>query len=147
MKYTTVLLFLFSIVSAQTKKVDFFGTEFHVNNACEVKESSIKYGKNAMMWTDAPPALMRGIMLSTIKNKLKGKQVKELKTEPLKVTLLKKSWEGKITQYKQEGKDSITNFVHLYGNYKDEDRLLIMIYKTPTPQVFRIPAYFDFLVK
>ncbi|WP_298221619.1 hypothetical protein [Flavobacterium sp.] len=147
MKLTFIFVFLISAVSAQNKKINFFGTEFPVNNSCEVKESSAKYDKNAMIWTAAPPKIMRGTMVSMIKNKLQGKKLKELKTEPLKVTLLKNSWEGKRTEYKKEGNDSITNFVQLYGQYKDEERLLIIMYKTAKSETFRIPAYFDFLVK
>jgi hypothetical protein len=146
MRLTLLFVLFFSIASAQNKTIDFFGTQIHVNNACEVKESSIKYEKNALMWTDAPPALMRGMILSTIKSKIK-KGVKEIKTEPLKVTLLKQNWEGKMTLYKKEGNDTIMNFVQLYGNYKNEERLLIIMYRTPKQEAFRIPAYFDFLVK
>lgn len=146
MRLSLFFILVLATASAQTKKIDFFGTIFHVNNTCVVKEGSIKYEKNALIWSDAPPAMMHGILLSTIKNKLKGKQVKEVKSEPLKLTLFKKSWEGKHTQYKKDGNDTITNFVQLYGEYKEDDRLLILMYKTPKPEPFRIPAYFDFLV-
>lgn len=75
MKLTFLLLLTITIASAQTKTINFFGTEFHVNNACQVKESSAKYEKNALMWTDAPPTMMRGMVLSTIKGKIKTKNV------------------------------------------------------------------------
>lgn len=52
-----------------------------------------------------------------------------------------------MTLYKKEDNDSITNFIQLYGDYKNEERLLILIYRTPKPEPFRVPAYFDFLVK
>lgn len=147
MKFHLFLLLCVSIASAQTKKIDFFGTEFHVNNKCEVKESSIKYDKNAFIWIDAPPAIMRGTMVSMMKNKLNEKKMKEIKNEDIKMTLLKESWKGKFTQYKKANNDSIMNFVQLLGNYKDAERLLIIMYKTPKQEGFRIPAYFDFLVK
>ena len=147
MKFILLLFFCFFISSAQTKKIDFFGTEFFVNNACIVKESSIKYNKNAMMWMEAPPTMFRGMILSTIRNKLAGKKAKEVSTNPIKMSLLKQNWEGKFSQFKKEGNDSITNFIQLYGNYKEEERLLILVYKTAKVEQFRLPTYFDFLIK
>ncbi len=147
MKFSFLLFFCFIISSAQTKKIDFFGTEFLVNNACIVKETSIKYNKNALLWLDAPPSMFRGLLLSTIKKKLTGKKMQELSTNPIKTILLKQNWEGKFSQFKKEDNDSITNFIQLYGNYKEEERLLIMVYKTAKIEPFRIPAYFDFLIK
>jgi hypothetical protein len=97
------LLFLTTIfASAQTKKIDFFGTEFLANNVCNYKSddesiSTLKYGKNVMMWSDAPPKLMRGILLSTLRSKIKEKKVKEIKSEELKLSMLKTSWTGKMT--------------------------------------------------
>lgn len=147
MKLTYILLILVSTVTAQSKKINFFGTEFAVNNACIVKESSARYDKNAMIWMDAPPKLMRKTMVSMIKNKFKENNIKEVKDDAFKVTLLKNSWEGRLSAFKKEGNDSITNCVELYGHYKDEERLLILIYKTARLEAFRIPAYFDFLAK
>jgi len=147
MKFTILLLMTVAITSAQNKKIDFFGTEFNVNNACTVKESSIKYDKNALIWTDAPPTIMRGTMISMIKSKLKDKKMKEVRNDDLKATLLKVIWKGKFSQYKKADNDSIMNFVQLYGDYKNEERLLIMVYKTSKQEPFRVPAYFDFLVR
>jgi len=147
MKSILFSLIFFTASSAQTKKINFFGTEFPVNDLCIVKETSIKYDKNAMIWIDAPPEIIRETMVSMIKDKLKEKKVKEIKTENLNVTLLKNSWKGKLTEYKKEGNDTITNFVQLYGNYNSDDRLLILVYKTIKSEGFRIPAYFNFLVK
>ena len=147
MKSLLFFLIFFSVVSAQTKKINFFGTEFRVNDLCTVKETSINYGKNALIWIDAPPEMMRDMMVSMIKNKIKENNVKEVKTEDLNITLLKKSWKGKFMEYKKEGNDSITNIVQLDGNYNGEARLLILVYKTPKRVGFRIPTYFDFLVK
>lgn len=146
MRLFLITLIFSAVASAQNKKINFFGTEFRVNNQCEVKESSVKYGKNALVWTDAPPLIMRGTMTSIVKDKLAGKNLQEVKTDHLKIMLLKNNWKGKMTQYKKAGNDSILNFVQLYGNYKAEERMLIMMYKTPKQEPFRIPAYFGFLV-
>jgi hypothetical protein len=99
------------------------------------------------MWMEAPPTMFRGMILSTIRNKLAGKKAKEVSTNPIKMSLLKQNWEGKFSQFKKEGNDSITNFIQLYGNYKDEERLLILVYKTAKVEQFRLPTYFDFLIK
>ncbi len=147
MKFLLPLLFCFSIATAQTKKINMFGNEFSVNNKCEVKETSIQYDKNAMIWTDAPPKLMRGTMMSMIKNKLAGKRLKEVKSEVLKVSLLNSKWEGKMSLYKKADSDTVINFIQLYGDYNDQERLLIIVYKTLKLEPFRVPAYFDFLVK
>lgn len=147
MKLTYILILVISTVAAQTKKINFFGTEFLVNNACIVKESSARYDKNAMIWMDAPPQMMRSTMISMIKDKFKENNIKEIKDDALKVTLLKNSWQGKLSAYKKEGNDSITNIIQLYGHYKEEERLLILIYKTAKLEAFRIPAHFDFLAK
>jgi hypothetical protein len=146
------LLFLTTIfATAQTKKIDFFGTEFLVNNSCAYKPdesiSTLKYGKNAMMWSQAPPSLLRGILLSTLRSKIKEKKVKEIKSEELKLSMLKSSWTGKMTQFQKKGNDTISNLVSLIGDYKNEERMLIFIYKTPKQEPFRIPTYFDFLIK
>lgn len=100
MKYLWLLLFVIPVASAQSKKIDFFGTEITVNNKCIVKETSLKYDKNALVWFDAPPKLIKGTLLSTIKNKLVGKKLQEIKSEPLAVLLLKKNWQGKMACYK-----------------------------------------------
>ncbi len=147
MKLTFFLFLLVSAVAAQNKKINFFGTEFPINSACEVKESSARYDKNALIWLDAPPEIMRATMVSMLKSKFEEKKVKEVKNQPLKVTLLKTSWEGKLSAFKKEDNDSITNFVQLYGQYKDVERLLIIIYKTTKIESFRIPAHFGFLAK
>jgi hypothetical protein len=146
------LLFLSTILAtAQTKKIDFFGTEFLVNNSCAYKPSeganSLKYAKNSIIWSDAPPKLMRSMMISMMKKAIKGKKAKEIKSEELKVSLLKESWSGKFDQYQQKGNDSIINFISLYGEYNKIERLLIIAYKTPKQEPFRIPTYFDFLIK
>lgn len=145
---TIVLLLIFSIsLSAQSKKINFFGTEFPMNDKCIVKETSVRYDKNTLAWLDAPPGMLRGTVVSLFKKAFKGKKVKEMKTEQLNVTLLKSNWKGKLIEYKKEGSDSIISFIQLYGTYKNEERLLILGYKTAKSEGFRIPTYFDFLVK
>ena len=60
--------------TAQTKKIDFFGTEFLVNNSCDIKQgqmNSCKYGKNALIWADAPPEMVRNMLLGALKDKIK----------------------------------------------------------------------------
>ncbi len=141
------LLFISLFATAQTKKINFFGTEFVVNDNCIIKEFSLKFGKNGLIWLDAPPKLMRGLITSTIRNKIKGKKTKEVKDEDISLNLLKSKWTGKMVQYKKENNDTITNFVQLYGNYNNEDRLLIISYKTTKQESFRIPAGFEFLIK
>lgn len=147
MKSILCFLIFYSSIAAQSKKINFFGTEYPVNDLCIIKETSVSYEKNALIWLDAPPAIIRETMISMIKNKLKEKKVKEVKTLDLNVVLLKNSWKGKLTEYKKEGNDTITNFIQLYGNYKSEERILVLVYKTPKSVGFRIPTHFDFLVK
>ncbi len=148
-----LLYFLFLIpffATAQTKKIDFFGTEFSVNNTCEVKQgqlNSLKYGKNGLVWCDAPPEMVRNMILGTLKEKIKEKKVTELKNQDIKIKLLKLSWKGKLAQYQKENNDTITTFVNLFANYKDKERLLVIIYQSTKKEKFRIPAYFDFLIK
>lgn len=147
MKYLWLLLFVIPVASAQSKKIDFFGTEITVNNRCIVKETSLRYDKNALVWFDAPPKLIRGTLLSTIRNKLVGKKLQEVKSEPLAVLLLKKNWQGKMACYKKPDNDSILNFVNLSGTYNNEERMLILMYKTPKYEPFRLPLLFNFLAE
>jgi hypothetical protein len=145
------LLFLTTIfATAQTKKIDFFGTEFLVNNKCEIKQgqmNSVKYDKNALIWSDAPPEMVRNMLLGTLKDKIKEKKVTELKNQAIKIKLLKQSWKGNFAQYQKENNDTITTFVNLIADYKNKERLLIIIYQSTKNEKFRIPAYFDFLIK
>lgn len=145
------LLFLTTIfATAQTKKIDFFGTEFLVNNSCDIKQgqmNSCKYGKNALIWADAPPEMVRNMLLGALKDKIKEKKVTELKNQEIKVKLLKQSWKGKLTQYQKQNNDTITTFVNLIADFKNKERLLIIIYQATKNEKFRIPAYFDFLIK
>jgi hypothetical protein len=145
------LLFLTTIfATAQNKKIDFFGTEFLVNNKCEVKQgqmNSVKYGKSALIWADAPPEMVRNILLGTLKDKIKEKKVTELKNQPIKIKLLKQFWKGNLSQYQKEKNDTITTFVNLFADYKNKERLLIIVYQSTKKEKFRIPAYFDFLIK
>jgi hypothetical protein len=147
MKLIYIFFLIVSVATGQNKKINFFGTEFPVHSACEINESSARYDKNALIWLDAPSELMRTTMISMMKRKFEEKQVKEVKNQPIKVTLLKTRWEGKLSAFKKEGNDSITNFVQLYGQYKDVERLLIIIYKTTKIESFRIPTHFGFLAK
>jgi hypothetical protein len=145
------LLFLTTIfATAQTKKIDFFGTEFLVNNKCEVKQgqmNSVKYGKSALIWADAPPEMVRNMLLGTLKDKVKEKKVTELQNKAIKIKLLKQSWKGNMAQYQKENNDTITTFVNLIADYKNKERLLVIVYQSTKKEKFRIPAYFDFLVK
>ena len=147
--YFLFLIPFFAI--AQTKKIDFFGTEFLVNNNCVYKPGdglgSLKYEKNALIWTDAPQKLIRGTMISMMKKAITGKKAKEIKSEDIKVKLLKQSWSGKMSQYKKTGNDTITNFITLFGDYKNTEKMIIIGYKTISQEPFRIPTYFDFLIK
>ena len=70
-----------------------------------------------------------------------------LNIEFLNIKLLKFKWLGKISKFKKENNDSITNFIQLYATIKGKERLLMMVYKTPKNEAFRIPKYFDFLTK
>jgi hypothetical protein len=144
-------LFLTTIfATAQTKKIDFFGTEFLVNNACDIKQgqmNSCKYGKNALIWSDAPPEMVRNMLLGTLKDKIKEKKVTELKNQDIKIKLLGNSWKGKLAQYQKQDNDTITTFVNLIADYKNKERLLIIVYQSTKKEKFRIPAYFDFLIK
>lgn len=146
------LLFLFFIAynfvtSAQNKKIDFFGTSLKVDDACEIKKSSIAYNKNVFAWLDAPPESFREMAVAQIAEKFTAKNNTEIKITDLKVGLLKKTWVGKMHQYKNEHNDSITNFAVLVGKYKDEERMLMFIYKTLKLEKFRIPGKFAFLTK
>lgn len=145
------LLFLTTIfATAQTKKIDFFGTEFLVNNSCDIKQgqmNSCKYGKNALIWADAPPEMVRNMLLGTLKEKIKEKKVTELKNQAIKIKLLKQSWKGNLAQYQKENNDTITTFVNLIADYKNKERLVIIIYQSTKNEKFRIPAYFNFLIK
>lgn len=136
--------------TAQTKKIDFFGTEFLVNNSCDIKQgqmNSCKYGKNALIWADAPPEMVRNMLLGALKDKIKEKKVTELKNQDIKIKLLKQSWKGKLAQYQKQNNDTITTFVNLIADFKNKERLLIIIYQSTKNEKFRIPAYFDFLIK
>lgn len=147
MKLTCILLLVLSAVTAQNKKINFFGTEFPINSVCEINQSSARYDKNAMIWIDAPPEMMRSAMISMMKSKFEEEKVKEVKRQPIKVNLLKTSWEGNFSAYQKEGNDSITHFAELNGYYKEAKRLLIIIYKTKKLESFRIPTHFGFLAK
>jgi hypothetical protein len=148
---TYYLFFLTTIfATAQTKKIDFFGTEFNVNGNCEIKQgqmNSIKYGKNALIWGDAPPEIVRNLLLDKLKENMQEKKVTELKNQDIKIKLLKHSWKGKLAQYQKEKNDTITTFVSLFSEYKKKERLLIIVYQSTKKEKFRIPAYFDFLIK
>lgn len=136
--------------TAQTKKIDFFGTEFLVNNSCDIKQgqmNSCKYGKNALIWADAPPEMVRNMLLGALKDKIKEKKVTELKNQDIKVKLLKQSWKGKLTQYQKQNNDTITTFVNLIADFKSKERLVVIVYQSTKKEKFRIPAYFDFLIK
>jgi hypothetical protein len=147
-----ILLFLFASIfaTAQTKKIDFFGTGLLVNNSNEYQAgeiNSLRNDKNSLIWADAPPKFMLDMLVNSFQSKIKEKKVTELKSQDLNIKLLKTSWKGKLSQYKKENNDTITNFVQLFGNFKTKDRLVIIVYKTMKQETFRIPACFDFLVK
>ncbi len=150
MKLVYLVILTTFFATAQTKKIDFFGTEFLVNNSCEVKQgqmNSCKYGKNAFIWADAPPEMVRNLLLGTLKDKIKEKKVTELKNQDIKIKLLKQPWRGKLAQYQKPDNDTITTFVNLFAEYKNKERLLIIVYQSTKKEKFRIPAYFDFLIK
>jgi hypothetical protein len=150
MKIVFFLLFVTLIATAQTKKIDFFGTEFYAKNNCEYKAvqvNRLQHEKNALVWADAPPKFVLDMLLSTFKTKIEEKKVQEIKTQDIKIKLLKTIWIGKFSQYKKEKNDTITSFVQLFANYKSIDRMLILTYKTTKQEKFRIPACFDFLAK
>ena len=147
-----IILFLLVTIfaTAQTKKIDFFGNNFTVNNSCEYTAgeiNSLKYQKNALMWADAPPKFILDMLVNKFQDEIKAKKVTELKSQDLKIKLLKTAWTGKLSQYKKENNDTITNFVQLYGNLKSTDKMVIIVYKTMKQEAFRIPSYFDFLAK
>ncbi len=52
-----------------------------------------------------------------------------------------------MSQYKKTGNDTITNFIILFGDYKNTEKMIIIGYKTISQEPFRIPTYFDFLIK
>ena len=89
-----IILFLFVTIfaTAQTKKIDFFGNNFSVNNSCEYQAgeiNSLKYQKNALMWADAPPKFVLDMLVNGFQSKIKEKKVTEIKSQDLKIKLLK----------------------------------------------------------
>ena len=147
MKSIIILFFIGLFGFFQSKQIDFFGTKIKVNPICEVKNSTVFYQKNLLTWLDAPPEMFRNMILSKVKEKIETEKYTEVGTTDLNIKLLKFKWLGKISKFKKENNDSITNFIQLFATIKGKERLLMMVYKTPKNEAFRIPKYFDFLTK